>query len=348
MVDNGLHKTREERGDEVRSFILDNVSAHPSNIANFAAAHFGMSRQAIHKHLSKLVERGLIAQTGKTRNRVYALNASSPFTKTYRLDTKLEEDIVWEQDVGKFIAPLPANVMGIWQFGFTEMFNNAIDHSGGTSIRLRISKTAALTKITLADDGIGIFKKIQAALGLADERHAVLELAKGKLTTDPAHHSGEGIFFTSRLMDSFAIISGGVRLQHQFGKPKDWILETDQAPRTTVVMELRNDTTRTSAEIFSVYTSGDDYGFTKTVVPVRLAQYGSDLLMSRSQAKRLLTRVDLFETVLLDFEGISEIGQAFADEIFRVFARQHPNVKLMALNESDQVKRMISRAQHAT
>ena len=348
MVDNDAHKTREERGDEVRSFILDNVSDHPSNIASFAAAHFGMSRQAIHKHLSKLAERGLIAQTGKTRNRVYGLNASSPFTKTYRLDTKVEEDIVWEQDVSKFIAPLPANVMGIWQFGFTEMFNNAIDHSGGTSIKLRVSKTAALTKITLADDGIGIFRKIQEALGLADERHAVLELAKGKLTTDPAHHSGEGIFFTSRLMDSFAIISGGVRLQHQFGKPEDWILETDRTSGTTVAMELRNDTTRTSAEVFSAYTSGDDYGFTKTVVPVRLAQYGSDLLISRSQAKRLLSRVDLFETVLLDFEGISEIGQAFADEIFRVFARQHPKVKLMALNESDQVKRMISRAQHAT
>ena len=59
---------------------------------------------------------------------------------------------------------------------------------------------------------MGIFKKIQKALDLLDERHAILELAKGKLTTDPKHHTGEGIFFTSRMFDEFTILSGGVLL----------------------------------------------------------------------------------------------------------------------------------------
>ena len=88
------------------------------------------------------------------------------------------------------------------------MFNNAIDHSGGTEI-VFVTKTAAQTTITIKDNGIGIFKKIQAAMNLLDERHAILELAKGKLTTDPKRHTGEGIFFTSRLVDSFDIVSGG-------------------------------------------------------------------------------------------------------------------------------------------
>jgi RNA polymerase sigma-70 factor (ECF subfamily) len=38
---------------------------------------------------------------------------------------------------------------------------------------------------------------------LLDERHAILELSKDQLTTDPARHTGDGIFFTSRMFDSF-------------------------------------------------------------------------------------------------------------------------------------------------
>ena len=85
-------------------------------------------------------------------------------------------------------------------------------------------------------------------------------------------------------------------------------------------MNLSNRAQRTSKEVFDEFSSGDDYGFTKTVVPVRLAQYGNDRLISRSQAKRVLARVELFKTVLFDFAGVETIGQAFADEVFRVFA----------------------------
>jgi len=82
----------------------------------------------------------------------------------------------------------------------------------------------------------------------------------------------------------------------------------------------------------------------KTVVPVRLAQHGDDLLISRSQAKHLLARVDRFRTVLFDFEGVAAVGQAFADEIFRVFRAQHPNMDLFAINASTDVQNMINRA----
>ena len=38
-----------------------------------------------------------------------------------------------------------------------------------------------------ADEGDGIVVKFQRALGLHDPRRAILELAKGKLTTAPEH-----------------------------------------------------------------------------------------------------------------------------------------------------------------
>jgi len=89
------------------------------------------------------------------------------------------------------------------------------------------------------------------------------------------------------------------------------------------------------------------FGFDKTIVSVRLELHGDDMLVSRSQAKRLLNRFDRFRVVVLDFEGISEIGQAFADEVFRVFPNFHPTTEICAINANDPVKKMISRAENA-
>jgi hypothetical protein len=67
----------------------------------------------------------------------------------------------------------------------------------------------------------------------------------------------------------------------------DWIRDNAvSAAGTTVWMRLRNRTSRTTKGIFDEFVSGDDYDFSRTVVPVVLAQYAPDPLISRSQAKR--------------------------------------------------------------
>jgi hypothetical protein len=109
-------------------------------------------------------------------------------------------------------------------------------------------------------------------------------------------------------------------------------------------MKLKNNTSRTPKQIFDRFTSDNNFGFTKTVVPVRMAQYGDEKLVSRSQAKRLLERVDRFKTVLLDFKEVETIGQAFADEVFRVFQSQHRQIELMPINANADVTQMINKA----
>jgi Histidine kinase-, DNA gyrase B-, and HSP90-like ATPase. len=333
------------RGEDVRRFILENVGTHPKKISGLTAAHFGITRQAVNKHLQKLVVEKALLPAGSTRDKSYRLASQFDWQRVYNINPELAEDQAWSRDVAVVLGKLPQNVMDIWHYCFTEMFNNAIDHSGGSTIFVKVARTAADTQIALMDNGVGIFKKIQKALSLLDERHAVVELAKGKLTTDPARHTGQGIFFTSRLVDSFRILSGGVFFTHKFGEESDWILEVPEASEgTTIFMKLNNHSSRTDRQIFEQYTSGDDFGFTKTVVPVRLAQYGEDKLISRSQAKRLLARVDLFRSVLFDFEGVESIGQAFADEIFRVFARTHREMELVPINATPQVQQAINSA----
>ncbi len=334
------------RGETARRFIIENVGAHPADITRLAIEKLGCTRQAVNRHLQKLVDEGALTATGKTRTRKYSLASLVSAEKFYVLGGDANEGEAWRTDVAPLLGKLPENAMGIWQYGFTEMFNNAIDHSGGTGVIVKIEKTAASTEIVITDNGVGIFKKIHAAMGLLDERHAVLELAKGKFTTDPANHSGEGIFFSSRMFDEFEILSGGVYFSHEFHTREDWILQpSNDSIGTLVRMRLNDHTSRTTTKVFDKFASGDEYAFAKTIVPVKLMRYGDDNLVSRSQAKRLLARFERFKVVMLNFSGVATIGQAFADEVFRVFKLRHPEVELVVVQANSDVKRMISRAQ---
>jgi len=334
-----------KRGEEIRQFILDNTEHHPSDVVKLAARNFGISRQAVNKHIKRLVEQKALRVRGTTRNRHYMLHPLEQWEHIYALDGTLEEDVVWRNDIASLLGELPDNAMDIWHYGFTEILNNAIDHSSGQQVLVQVKKTAASAEIVIYDNGEGIFKKIQQELGLHDERHSVLELAKGKLTTDPDHHTGEGIFFSSRMFDDFRILSGNVYFSHTHDEVEDWIVENQRYQTGTgVFMELRNNTTRTAKQIFDSFTSDENYGFTKTVVPVRLAQYGDEKLVSRSQAKRLLNRVDKFRTVIFDFDQVDSIGQAFADEVFRVFQILHPDIEMVYMKVNRHVQEMINRA----
>lgn len=335
------------RGEAIRRFIIENLESHPRDIVRLTAEKYDCSRQAVHKHLQRLVAEAAITETGQTRSKEYRLAPLVQWHRDYDVAPGLAEDVIWRTDVAPLLGMLPENVLSIWHYGFTEMFNNVIDHSGATQVSISLMKTAAATTVQIYDNGFGIFKKIQAALDLADERHAVLELAKGKFTTDPANHSGEGIFFSSRMFDEFIILSGEVYFSHEFDKKEDWILQHGAAAGggTLVQMVLHNHTARTVKKVFDKFTSDDEYGFTKTVVPVKLMRYGDDNLVSRSQAKRLLARFDRFKVVMLDFSGVATIGQAFADEVFRVFRSKHPDVDMIPIHASSEIKRMISRAE---
>jgi hypothetical protein len=132
------------------------------------------------------------------------------------------------------------------------------------------------------------------------------------------------------MLDDYRILSGNEFFSH--AQDEDWVLENQKFQTGTgVFMQLKNNTARTVKKVFDEFTTGDEYGFTKTVVPIKLAQYGNEQLISRSQAKRIMARVDRFKVVILDIDNVEAIGQAFADEVFRVFAVQHPNIEIAML-----------------
>jgi len=325
------------RGQQIRQFILARVDEHPHDIAQLTAQHFGLTRQAVNLHLQRLLADSDLVRQGKTRQTRFFLNLKKTWQKRYA--RQQSESDVWESDVLPQISDLPDNALDIWRYCFTEMFNNAVDHSSGTRITVQLKRTAVNVEIAIIDNGVGIFKKIQRAMKFSSERYSALELAKGKFTTDPARHTGEGIFFTSKMLVAFDISSGGLYFTS--------LSPLKNLKGTAVWMKLQNSSDRSRKEVFDGYASpGNDYAFSKTVLPVKMAEQSPNDLISRSQAKRLLLRLERFRTTVLDFQNVNQIGQAFADEIFRVFTRSHPDIDMQFINANEEVHKMIRRAQN--
>jgi anti-sigma regulatory factor (Ser/Thr protein kinase) len=116
----------------------------------------------------------------------------------------LREDLPWRIDFDPYFALTP-NVRRMAQHAFTELLNNAIDHSGGTAATVSMRQTPLQLQLLVSDDGCGLFNRIEQSFAIADPTLAMLELSKGKLTSNPERHSGYGLFVTSRLADVFDI-----------------------------------------------------------------------------------------------------------------------------------------------
>ena len=334
-------KFAKEIEDAIKTFIIEQVPSHKNDIVTFTMNHFDISKPTAAKFLNQLISENIIEMKRKGRYPDYSL-VTKKYSFRYKLKDKLEEDVILRKDILPLLSDVQENVQRIVQYCFTEMVNNVIDHSNADIMNIKIDLNALNIEIFVIDNGVGIFNKIQKDLCLEDPKHSILELAKGKFTSDPERHSGEGIFFTSRLCDKFMILSG--RLFFSGHHEDDWIFENpDSVSGTTVSMVIEKKSHLNISNIFNEYADPDKQpGFYKTRIPVKLMEYEGELLLSRSQAKRLITRFDKFLEVILDFQGVTEIGQAFADEVFRVFRNAHPNVHLEPINCSPTVQRMIA------
>lgn len=336
---------KSEERDEIKQTLLrkiydDNLKSVPDT-----SKEFGISRQTLYKYLSILESEGKIISVKQGNRKKYSL-AEEIHEFKFRL-LGLEEDIIWSKYIYPVLAGLKENVLRACNYGFTEILNNAVDHSESEMVSIILIQNPMAVNIFIKDYGVGIFKKIQHAFNLNNPRHSILELVKGKLTTDPDNHSGEGIFFTSRIFDMFYIYSGELVLSSGRKATMDILFDAnaEREDGTEVYMEIEKTSDILISEVFDKYTTDeDDFGFSKTYIPVRLVEHEGILLVSRSQSKRLISRFEKFKEVILDFQGVEEVGQAFADELFRVFAIQNPNVELIPVGMNDKVKKMVYRA----
>jgi len=111
---------------------------------------------------------------------------------------------------------------------------------------------------------------------------------------------------------------------------------------TTTTVTINPQSTRGLREVFARFTD-EDHRFAKSLPRIKLFETGATFI-SRSEAKRLALGLENFDEVELDFTGVTEVGQGFADELLRVWASQHSTTTLIPINMSDPVAFMIERA----
>lgn len=310
---------------------------------------YGYSRQYAHRLLREMVADGKLVKTGATRAAEYVLPSAAQL-RDVQVKRRLKNHNLQEHEVldmlgaqPQLLSPLPENVRSIFAYAFSEMLNNAIDHSQSATVEVDVTRGGVLT-FHVKDSGVGVFRNIMQKRGLASELEAVQDLLKGKTTTAPQAHSGEGIFFTSKIADVFRLESYGYALTVDNLSSDVFFTERKPTVRgTRVTFQLEADSGKHLIDVFRQYQSDpEEHAFDKTEVHVRLYTMGT-VHVSRSQARRVLAGLEKFRVIILDFDRVPGIGQAFADEIFRVFRAAHPDITLQPQNMNDAVRFMVER-----
>ena len=337
-----------EKRETIKIYILEKIDSDTKNIAKRTTETFGITENTYYRYLRQLVDDNIIYKDQKKYRLVdkfysfdYSINPNNP----------VQDDYFYKRDIFPLLLNLPQNVKDMWDYCFTEMMNNVLDHSCATEVSVNVWTNELNTTMLLLDNGIGIFRKIKEYYQFDTIDEAIMELFKGKLTTDSFNHSGEGIFFTSRISDVFAAISDGRVFTHN--NYEEVSRNLDDLPGlknvvykngTAILIKISNHSNKIPSDIFDRYTD-EDGQFLKTNIPLK--NIYERYPVSRSQAKRLVKRFERFKDVELDFKGISDIGQGFAHQIFVIYKNQHPEINIIPINMNNNVEKMINHVQRS-
>ena len=338
-----------EKRAQIKNYMLKKISDFDAQVVEKTCETFDISENTVYRYLKELqTEEKIEKRELHTGKQGYCLKTKIYPEFVYLLQNQPEETRIYRNDIEPLLAGVNKNTEHIWNYAFSEMMNNAIEHSNATAIYVNVQQDSVKTCITITDNGVGIFQKIQNYFKEQQHREitldeAVAELFAGKFTTDASHHSGEGIFFSSRAVDFFSIESDGHIFTHDRFQDDFRHYVAADAPEagTLVCMVLENQSSKQLSDIFDAY-SNQDRGFYKTHIPM-VEFFSNGNPVSRSEARRLADILERFEEVQLDFKNIETLGQGFTHELFVVFHNYHPEIKLEYVNACEAVDHMIRR-----
>lgn len=346
---------QEEKRELIKRYMLEKIRLDDVEFIQKTTYNFQISVTTVKRYIQECLEKQILLLDADTECG-YRLQKQE-YCFEYSVKDGLDEDSIYFEDISSLLEDTSEDAKHIWCYAFMEMMNNAIEHSSCSNIYCRVVKDALYTEITITDDGIGIFKHVQRYLEKEWDKKVtyqdvLTELYKGKLTTASENHSGEGIFFSSKTMDEFAIWSDSTLYVQGVSDPAKFVQNhliayytRLKSIGTAVMMKLDNQTRRKLGEVFDMFAPIDE-GFVKTRIPIKEVCTGGQP-MARSQARKILWRLEQFERAEFDFSEIDFMGQGFADEVFRVFKAHHPEVEIIPINACPRVLGMIKHVQRA-
>lgn len=338
---------------DLRSLILNKLQKNGEIRTADIAAATGITRTYIKRVLQNLKGEGKILLIGKANQARYVLpnkihsSATDVSITTRRLlkNSGLNEDLVLRdmEQSSAILVGISKNIRQLVEYTFSEMLNNAIEHSQSKKINVVMIRNKEVVRFDIIDHGIGIFNNIRNKRKLHSTLEAIQDLLKGKQTTAPKQHSGEGIFFTSKAADILTIQGSDKKIVFDNLAGDFFIHNIKPIKGTKVVFSINLQSKRNMQQIFKNYSSAT-YGFTKTSVDVKLYEMGNEYI-SRSQARRIMFGLEKFKNITLDFKNVQTVGQGFADEVFRIWKNKYPSIHIGVKNANDNVLFMIKRAQ---
>jgi anti-sigma regulatory factor (Ser/Thr protein kinase) len=329
-------------GPSLRDLALSLVAERRALSAGALAQAAGVSRQAAHRQLRRAVEEGRLVREGAGRSARYAL-ALRRAEHVFRCEG-LEEDRVLDamNEALPELAALGPNAREIFEYALSELVDNAVAHSAGTTLRVAIAIGERGVTLEVEDDGVGVFERLRGALGLGTPREALEMLSKGRVTSDRERHRGEELFFVARAVSGFELEANGLCYAFDSERDDAAVSSIEKKPGTRARVQISRGTPRRVRDVLERHAI--DHQFLKTKTSVRLFSFGARFV-TRSEAKRLVAGLERFREVFIDFAGVDRVGQGFADEVFRVFAREHPETRLRAENMGPDVEYSVRRAE---
>lgn len=353
----------------IQNAILEAIESNPgTNPSSDIQIKYGLSRQAVLFHINELIQKEKIRAEGKNKGRVYfPLTLKNPreetfpeTTPSFQIQKELKGKIsrlaeqgeheIYRSDIAPELSHLANQGLETRiQYVSTEILNNIIDHSQGKDWAFHLSSKPDHIRLQFEDDGIGVFQSIQRYFGNQSTWEAIGELAKGKRTSDPTRHAGEGLFFSARMADLFSIEAN--ELQYIYNSAQDdWTMRPSKR-RTGSLLTLDFDLNdrRSTKEVFDRFTEDFDFkANSPRLVDPFIVQLPAGHLPSRSEAKKILAGSEKFTSIVFDFKGVESIGQGFADEVFRIFARDNPGTQIEIKNANEFIQRMIAHVRRPT
>ena len=326
--------------ENIQDFILNNISSHQHDIVKAAIAKFGVSRQAVLKHVNNLVNDDKIIAHGKTRDRYYKLKPQLNFTKDLNINKGLSSVKILE-NFSPHTEILPKNINEICHYALSVLVNNIKDHSKATFMSIKIFSTYDETHIIVNDNGLGIFKHIQNQFGLETKKISAIELAKGPVESTNKRSSGNDIKSLMMLFDSTIIDSSEISLEYN-SKLNHWSLkESKQAKGTKIQLKID---TKSKKEIKTIFQEMFSKFTNKVHIPINLARINNEMLCSRDQAKMLMNNLNHHQKIVFDFSGIEIIGPSFADELVFLCKEIDNSIKIVCLKASKTVELIMNSA----
>ena len=328
--------------EQIKKFLLDNLTTHQKDIINTAINRFGVSRQAIHKHMNSLINDKKVIGHGTTKGRYYELIPSVNYSKTFDIQiNNNNEKLITEHFIPHF-SDLPKNIFEIFEFTTWALINNIYDHANASRLYCKIFINHNEAHFIISDNGVGIFKHIKQRLKLANDHLAALELAKGNLKVEPDYHSGDELYAVIHLFDRVRMESSGKSLIFSNFNQEWEIGDSSQTKGSRIHLIINPSITRTCADIFNlIFNSNKE----KIRIPLNLLDISNHKIVnSREQLGSVLRNINDYKNIEFDFKKINLIGPAFADALIHKTKEknQHANIKWINTNET--VDLLLSRA----